>query len=233
MRNTIAISIPAPQRAEVRSLKAAILGRDRSQPHYGRKFYHFLMGMVCFTLYAFVLTRAQALFALSFVGGLLIFFDVIRFRYPTINALSLKLFGHVMRREELKSVSGNSFFVVGVLIVTAFFPKSIALLAILYLAVGDPVAAIIGTNWGKHRLPFGKKSFEGSFANFLAAWIVTLAFGLFYLGAPVGNAALLALMGATASVISEGIPSRINDNFTIPVISALLLTLGLALIPVI
>jgi hypothetical protein len=100
----IPLYIPSPTSrtsAEVRSIQLGILSRDRSIPHFGRKFYHFLMGMFCFSLYAFVLDREQALMLLGSVGGVLVIGDIFRLRYPAVNNVVLRLFGNLMRREEL------------------------------------------------------------------------------------------------------------------------------------
>jgi len=92
-----------------------------------------------------VIDRTLALWLLGTIGGTFVLLDLIRLRFPAANAIALRWFGGLMRREELKSVSGNSFFVLGLVLITAVFPKPIVLLSALYLALGDPWAAIVGT----------------------------------------------------------------------------------------
>jgi len=207
----------------VRSRKLRVLGRDRSLPHFGRKFYHFVMGMVCFSLYAFVLTREQALLTLGVVGGIWVALDVIRLRYPAANAVALQFFGKLMRREELKSVSGNTFYILGMITIVYFFPKPIVLLSVLYLAIGDPIAAVVGTMWGKNRL-VGKKSLEGAVANLLCTGLATYLVAMSYFNFSFDHAVALAAFGGLISVVAELLPFPIDDNFTIPVMSAILLS---------
>src|SRR5436305_1335117 len=105
MREPLAISVHSTPVKDVRALKWSILGRDRSLPHLGRKFYHMLMGVICFSLYAFVLTREEALLALLLVGGTWVLFDIVRLQVPPLNHMALRVFGKVMRREELSRIS--------------------------------------------------------------------------------------------------------------------------------
>jgi len=210
--------------AQARSMRKEVLSMSRSTPHFGRKFYHFLMGLFCYGLYAFVLTREEALILLGSIGGLLMLADIVRLKYPAFNAIALRLFGKIMRREELRSISGNSFYILGLLVVVFFFSKPVVLLSVLFLAIGDPIAAIVGTRWGRTKIT-KRKSLEGSVANFLATALASLLFALFYLQFGIPQSLLLALLGGTVSTLVELLPAPIDDNFTIPVGSALLLSL--------
>jgi len=232
MSDTIAISIPrtAGRASQVRFLKSMVLSRDRSIPHLGRKIYHLVNGLACAALYAFVLDRNGALLALTLVGGALIALDLLRLNSPVWNARALKLFGPLMRREELLGVSANTYYVVGIFVVTLLFPKSIVLLSVLYLAVGDPVAGMVGTLYGRRPLLAGK-SFEGSAANFAAAAVCTLVFARMYLGLSPEKAIGLAVAGGLCSAVAELLPLPINDNFSIPVVSAILLSFLALAIP--
>jgi len=214
-----------------RSLSLSILGRGRATLHFQRKFYHLIMGLGCFCAYAFFLDRLSALLLLGLMGGTLVACDVMRFKIPALRRYAVSLFGNVMRREELRSLSGNSFYVFGLFLIVIFFPKDLVLLSILFLAVGDPAAALVGTAFGRHRL-FGKKSLEGALANFAASLTVALLFGMFYLGLAFPRSLTLAFIGALVSVISELLPTRLDDNFTIPVLSCSLLYLVCLFFPI-
>jgi len=207
-----------------------VLNRDRSLPHLQRKVYHFMMGAVCFALYAFILDRSQALWALGVVGGGFVILDLLRLSSPSMNALTLRLFGPIMRREELRSVTGNSFFVFGLITVVVLFPKPIVLLSVAFLAVGDPIAAVVGTLYGKHKI-VGKKSLEGAFANFVCSWAAAFLIGAAVLGLPLEKVILLAWVGGFCSVAAELLPLPIDDNFTIPVFSAVFLSLVNVFVP--
>jgi len=207
----------------VKSVKLEVLNRHRSLPHLERKFYHFMMGMICFSLYAFFIEKETAILLLALIGGPLVVLDFLRLKNPEMNDVALRLFGKIMRREELRSVSGNSFFVIGLLAIVAFFPKPIVLLSVLYLAIGDPIAAVIGSLYGRHKL-IGKKSVEGALANWFCTSLATLAMGVAYFGFSMEKSFLLAVVGGCVSVLAELFPTPIDDNFTIPVASALILS---------
>ena len=51
--------------AAVKTVKLEVLNRHRSLPHLERKFYHFMMGMLCFSLYAFFVEKQTALLLLG------------------------------------------------------------------------------------------------------------------------------------------------------------------------
>ncbi|MFM8269491.1 MAG: diacylglycerol/polyprenol kinase family protein [Pseudomonadota bacterium] len=209
--------------AEVRTLRRNVLHIGRSTPHLGRKFYHFLNGIICVGLYAFALSREEALMLLGSVGGVFMLLDLIRLKSPALNAMTLKYFGRIMRREELRSVSGNSFYILGLLVLVYFFPKPIVLLSALYLAVGDPIAAVVGTHWGKVKIT-KRKTLEGALANWFSTSAISLLFGLVYLKLTLSQAVMLSVVGGSISTFVELLPSPIDDNFTIPVGSALLIS---------
>lgn len=231
MRKSIAITLGFPQAVNVRAIRLGILSRDRSVQHLGRKFYHFLMGMGCFALYAFLINREQALMLLVGLGGVFVVGDLLRLRSATLNNVVLKYFGGLMRREELKSVSGNSFYVLGLFFVVLLFPKPVVLLSVLFLAIGDPVAAVVGTLYGKHKL-IGKKSLEGAAANLVCSGLAAFIFALAYLQMELPRAIFLASIGAIASVVAELCPLPVDDNFTIPAVSATLLALVSVFLPI-
>lgn len=209
---------------ELRNLKRGVLGMGRSTPHLGRKFYHFAMGVFCVSLYAFFLTRHEALIVLGTVGGLFLVLDFVRLRNPALNALTLRYFGKIMRREELKSISGNSFYILGLWVLVFFFPKPVVLLSALYLAIGDPIAAVVGTHWGKTKLT-SRKTFEGALANFMATSLVSYFFGIGFLQLEPVQAMALGLLGGSISTLVELLPIPLDDNFTIPVGAALVFTI--------
>ncbi len=202
------------------SMKWSSIARRRSRPHVQRKLYHLFMGLLCFVLYGWVLSRDVALFLLGVVGGVLVLFDILRLTIPQMNRFALRFVGRIMRREELKSISGNSFYILGLVAIVYFFSKPIVLLSVLFLAVGDPAAALVGTHYGKHKILGGQKSAEGAAANWVVSTLAAALFGHFYLGLSPERTAVLALIGGAVSVVVELVPFPLDDNFTIPFFSA-------------
>ncbi len=149
-----------------RQKKKEVLKQKRETLHLPRRSYHFLMGLICFSIYQWMVDRQGALMLIFGIGGPFALLDFLRLRIPKLNTAALKLFGSIMRREELLRITANTWYIFSLAILVLFFPKPIALLSILYLAAGDPIAAVIGTRWGRHPLLAGK-SWEGTTANFI------------------------------------------------------------------
>lgn len=209
---------------KARAQKKAVLKQKRSLPHSLRRVYHLGMGLFCFLLYAFWLEKETAIYWVAVLGGPLICFDFLRLNSYRVRHWVLRNFGPLMRRNEILQVSGNTFFILGLFCAVAFFSKPIALLSILYLAVGDPLAAYVGTRFGRTKLWSGK-SLEGSLANALSGFIVTSVFFAFYLGKPSAVVLISGVAGAYVSTSSELAPLEIDDNLSIPLLSAIQLTL--------
>ncbi len=103
------------------------------------------------------------------------------------------------------------------------FPLEIAIVSCSILAVADCVSTVVGTRYGTQMI-IGNKTLEGAVAFFASAFVVAFLFINFW----------AALLAAFTSMIAELVPDigpleslrrrgLINDNFTIPVITALLL----------
>lgn len=225
------VYVPRTPRSDVRREKRRILDREREKPHGSRKLYHFLMGALCFVLYGILLPESVAMWTLRIVGGAFVVLDLLRLRWGWLNTLALKTFGKLMRREELATMTANSWYVLGLVVASLLFPKSYALLGLAFLAVGDPIAAVVGTRWGRIPL-FPGKSLEGTLANFAASGAVAFvtAYALFQMNG--ADALLVATVGGAASAVAEGAPWPVNDNFAIPVVSAALLRLVLGVVGV-
>lgn len=209
----------------LRLTQLTILQRERSKPHLTRKFYHCLMGLICFSLYAFLLTQVQAILVMLVVGGGIVILDIGRFYSSKLKELSLRYFGWLMRRNELKGLTANSYFVLGIFITLLFFPKPVTLMSVLFLAIGDPVAAIFGSLYGRTPL-LGKKSLEGTLANFVICCLVGLVMGVFFFKLSPETAPLFAISCGVIAALSEMLPSTLDDNLVIPTASAVLLSVA-------
>ncbi|NQV38576.1 MAG: hypothetical protein HQ509_11305 [Candidatus Marinimicrobia bacterium] len=107
-------------------------------------------------------------------------------------------------------LTGATWTFISVVIVGAIFPKDITILALLFLNIGDPVAAIIGMKFGKTKL-FGK-TLEGTLAGIAACIIVALPFSTIPLWSRIFTSVWTMLM--------ELLPWPIDDNIIIPISAA-------------
>src|SRR5262249_44239758 len=121
--------------------------------------------------------------------------------------------------------SGIPYYLSATLLTIAIFPKPVAVLSILYLACGDPVASLFGILYGKRsrRIADGK-SLIGTMAGVLACGLVGFVF-LSSLGLPESTVLAISVLGGIAGGTAELMPFDWDDNFTIPLISGFLLWL--------
>jgi len=117
----------------------------------------------------------------------------------------------VLRSNEMKgNLTGATWMLIGFTSSVIIFDFEISVLALLFLSVGDAVAALVG-----RALPIGKiwnKSIFGSLSGFLFCVLFGLA---------INNTLSIQIIifGAFSGMFIELIPLKINDNFSIPIFS--------------
>ena len=105
-----------------------------------------------------------------------------------------------------------------------FFGDRLLTLACVYAwGIGDAFAALIGKQFGKHKikLPFAdpRKSWEGSAAMFLSAVISVLAVLLARGGLTLGSCLLISLLAAAATTYVELCTKDGLDTITCPAVA--------------
>jgi len=149
-----------------------------------------------------------------------------RLAFPHFNRWLLYRFQSVVREGEEFHLSGISYYLLGSLIAVLLFPRQIAVLSILFLAFGDPIASVVGLLAGRRKWPTAispsQKTFEGSFACFvfcsLLTWFVSYQFSK-TTDFIVSDRLLFSAIGGFSAALGELLPLRMDDNFAIPLIS--------------
>lgn len=197
--------------------------KQRSDIHWARKIWHFL-GVIAILVIFHNVSRPMALILITATMLAFVSLDVARQFSPRLNEILLVFFRPFIREHERQSLAGTSYLLVGVFIIIVFFPKDIVTLALLFLAVADPLASLVGLRMGKDKI-IGQKSLQGSMAAFFACTI--LAAGFFYSrGLMTERIMIVSLLSGLIGAISELIPvGKLDDNFTFPVVSSSLLYL--------
>lgn len=165
--------------------------------------------------------------------------EYLRFNFPKINQLYIKVVGHMMRstEKENKQVNGVIWYLVGLITVFSIFPKDVGLLSIYILSWADLSASTIGRAYGKYTPKVhGNKSLAGSLAAFVTGALCTIIVYRFLFArwtelnppstiqynehlSSISVYRLSVVMGITAA-ISELLPI-IDDNLSIPIICAI------------
>ena len=157
--------------------------------------------------------------------------DSARIESPKYRHHFLKLFGSHLRDSEVSRHTGGTYLVTSSVVVIAVFSKEIAYLAISYLVVGDTFAAFVGLSMGRRKFVRSKKSLEGFIGAFVSCSVWgLLSYFLFlkrvfsYDCAHPELAVILIILGALVASVVESVDLHINDNISIPILSALAMT---------
>ncbi|KAG2486064.1 hypothetical protein HYH03_015270 [Edaphochlamys debaryana] len=146
--------------------------------------------------------------------------EFIRLQVPAVRTMWLRTFRGLVREKEHNAASGLAYFLPGITAAMLAAPPNAAILAILYLSVGD-AAASIGTAAGVIPVGSSKRRVEGSIGCFIVCSVI---------GAYVGLETRVALMSAGIVTLGEVLAEVIglDDNFVIPLMGVVGLRIALA-----
>lgn len=196
--------------------------KKRSDIHYARKIWHILGVFSMFLAYVY-LPSTVSLVILAASWCIFVPFDFLRQRNAAVNDWAVHAFKPIMRQSEVKKLAGTTFLLTGVLIVHVFFSAPVVALTLLFLAFADPIASYFGILYGKDKI-FGHKSIQGFMAAFFVCTLVTF-FYLSYHNLLIDRLVLVSLFAGLVGAFAELIPiGKLDDNLTLPVMSAVGLT---------
>ena len=196
--------------------------KNRSDLHIARKVWHIT---AVFTMFAVWNTAPKWVSMCLLVLGWLIFVpaDIYRHKNPDLNRSLANLFRPIMRSNELNKLAGTTYLLTGALLITLLFNRGVVSISLLFLAFADPLASYIGIKYGKDKL-FGHKSVQGFIAAFVVCSFVCFLF-LFY-NQIQEHIFLFSLLAGLIGGLAELVPfAKLDDNFTMPVLSSIGLTL--------
>lgn len=148
-------------------------------------------------------------------GLLLAFFfglglDLLRLYWPPCGRWMRARIGRYLRADEEARLVSAHYLTLAAVVLGWTVPRAIAAAALGYLVLGDAAAALVGRRFGRHRV-WGK-SLEGSLACFLCC----LVLGWMLLpGRP-----LAVFGGALVATLAEALPLPVDDNWSVPLLSA-------------
>jgi glycerol-3-phosphate acyltransferase PlsY len=158
--------------------------------------------------------------------------DFMRLRLTSVKSIFIVLFGSMLRRKELSSLTGASYLMLASLVCMLIFGigpegrvSGVFIAAIGFLALGDTAAAIVGLSVGRVRI--FRKTLEGTLAGLLVcigvAWLVSILPGLDF---PLG----IGILGAVSASVVEALPIEVNDNVVIPLLSGTVMMVALQIV---
>ncbi len=188
----------------------------RKDLHLGRRLLHMASGIVVAIAYGLFFTHSQAIQLLGTIACIAYVVDRVRVAYPEIARKLEKLTNFFLRAEERLKESSMIPYVIGILLTLLSFPKPIALIAILTLAIADPLSAIIGILYGKHHFFVREKTLEGSVAFLSVTLLCSFAILFNATLAPWWLVLTVSILLSVAVTAFEMLPLKLDDNLTIP-----------------
>jgi acyl phosphate:glycerol-3-phosphate acyltransferase len=166
--------------------------------------------------------------ALTLIGIItLLFFslDIFRLLYRKINSFFFKNVKTFYKHKEYKKFSSITLFLFAFFLTVLVFEKEIAIFAVVFLILGDFFSKFFGIFFGRHKI--FEKSYEGSLAHFNACLIGGYIF-FHFLSLPFH----IFLLGALVATFTEMLPLGLDDNFSVPLVSATTMYLLLSVIKI-
>ena len=174
---------------------------------YIRKIIHLFSLIIPFG-YLYLITDKYVMVQILIVLNIIfLFFDITRHRIVWIQSIFKYFFNDMLRGHEQRGhLTGATWVIIGSLISILIFTKHVAVIALIFMSLGDTAAGLIGQKFGKHKV--GNKTWEGFLAGLIICFIVAINFPFLPLK--------ISLVGAIVAMIMELLPIPLDDNFKIP-----------------
>lgn len=178
-----------------------------------RRLWH-LCGGLFFPVLAFFLPREALLWSLGIITAVFMVWEIARLTSSSVNRWMVSHLGFILKGREYSCLTGTTWLLLSSLAVFLFFDKYVAITALLFVAVGDLVAAVVGGRYTKRRI------FNKSLAGSLACFLSCLLIGLVMTKVSPSMVLPVVTAGAVTATVIELLPAPADDNLTIPVFSA-------------
>ena len=180
-----------------------------------RKSIHICNSLFAYSLFFFNQRDFAIVIGICTIG--IILFEIARVKSRKVSTFFIKIFGPIIRDFEGGGrLTGATYVMVSSFFVLLFFDKYVCITSILIMSYSDTAAAIIGKMYGKTKI--FKKTLEGSLAFFITSLIIILVM------VPEVNLGL-GLVAILAATIVESLPISVDDNLSVPLIIALILSI--------
>lgn len=147
---------------------------------------------------------------LSILMVLCIIFDILRHKVAWVKSLFSLFINSMLRSHEQEGkLTGATWVMIGAVISIILFSKPVAIIALIFMSLGDSAAGLIGQRYGKHKI--WNKSWEGFFGGLFVCIIIGIIYSLL-----TELPMTISLSGAVAAMVMEILPIPLDDNFKIP-----------------
>ena len=188
---------------------------------YQRKAIHLFNLIIPFSYWFIIPDQNKFKIIIITFTALFILADYFRTKSKLIKKLFILFFDKMLREHELKGqFTGATWVMISASVTILLFPKYIAIISLIFMSIGDTFAALIGRKFGK--LKIYDKSFEGFLGGLIACLVAAYCYDPlpFYISG----------FGALAAMLFETLPLPLDDNFRIPIGSAIIMTILLGVL---
>ena len=198
--------------------------KDVIKWEWNRKLFHSSIGVLILALDHLNIHQQTVLKVLFPLTLLYAHLDFMRFTHADWNLHFTRWLSIGMRPAEVNRLQLTStlYYLWGVCTVLVFFERRVCILALLMLAWGDTAAAFGGRLYKSYLCPSGAgagKTWAGSFSAFLAGSLIMALIGH-------RRGLLNSVMGGAVCAVGEYVDVfGLDDNFTMPIICAFLLSI--------
>lgn len=146
--------------------------------------------------------------------------EVTRRIWPRVNTILMRFFDPIAHPHEHRRVNSATWYLTALVLLSLTYSPLPCAIGLAALAVGDPLAGLIGRRFGRIRLVHGR-TLEGSLAFTLAATLVALPVALLFAPTlPWTTALILAAAGGLSGALAELSSLRVDDNISIPLVAS-------------
>jgi dolichol kinase len=145
--------------------------------------------------------------------------EIIRHVSPAANAKMMVFWGPVAHPHERTGINSATWYTTALVVLALFAPIRSAEIGVVVLGLADPAAGLIGRRFGRTRLR-ANRSLEGSLGFVVVGALAAAGWLSLVHAVPLSAIAVLAGVGGLAGALTELGSTRLDDNFTIPVMVA-------------
>ena len=185
---------------------------DSTPPPGWRRLFHLVAG-TSIPLAGIFASEDGMIIALAVLSGGALVLDLGRFRLEWLNRQFLRWLAPLLKHDEGHRFTGATYLVVGGLFSFLFFGPQVAVPALLFLSLGDPVAALVG-----RRMP-GPRVLSKSPGGTVSFVIVAVAVVAVLVGSNAIDYHWGLWVGALIAGLVELAPVPPDDNLAIPLVA--------------
>ena len=183
-----------------------------------RKILHIFSSIIPIVYFFFIEGKKTMLFYLSIAIFIAFIIEISRIRLPNFQIIFIRCFGSMLRKKEINGgITGATWMLVSWYTTIFLFPVDIAVAAMIFLSIGDAIAALVGKSFPIYKIK--NKSVSGTLAG-----IIMCVISVVFINSSLPL--LVIIIGATSAMIIEILPIPINDNLTIPNFSGIAMMLA-------